>query len=122
MARNMNPLMDQFQMVDVKHHEGSTIFTYEGESELPYEMLQETLTNLIDRVQKEIDRQDGFVGHIKAFAEDEGASAVFSATGYEIHVKQGKKRVTKIGVAAIVFITEEEPILEIIEEAIASLS
>ena len=121
MARRMTPMSDEFSLVSVKHHEGSTVFSFEGESDKPYELLQETITDLIDRLQQEIDRQDGIVGHIKAFAEDEGGSCAFSATGGDIHTKLGKQRLTKVHFAAIVFVDEEDTILEMMEEVLSQL-
>lgn len=121
MARNMRSMSDDFSLVNVKHHEGSTVFSFEGESDKPYELLAETITDLIGRIQAEIDRQDGIVGHIKAFAEDEGASCAFSATGGDIHTKFGKARLTKVHFAAIVFVEEEDAILEMMEEVLSQL-
>ena len=121
MARRMTPMPEEFSLVNVKHHEGSTVFSFEGESNLPWEVLQETIKDLIDRIQQEIDRQDGIVGHIKAFAEDEGGSAAFTATGYEIHTKLAKPRCTKINFAAIVFVSEEDAILKMMEDTLSQL-
>ena len=121
MARRIAPLSEDFSLVNVRHHEGSTVFSYEGESALPWEQLQDTVRDLIDRVQQEVDRQDGIVGHVKAFIEDDGAGCAFTATGYEIHTKPAKTRVSKVSFAAIVFISEEDPVLEIMEEFLASL-
>lgn len=121
MARGMIPISDGFSLVTVKHHEGSTVFSFEGESDKPFEQLQNIITGLIDQLQQEIDRQDGIVGHIKAFAQDDGASCAFSATGGDIHTKHGKLRCTKISFAAIVFIAEEDPIVELMEEVLSQI-
>lgn len=121
MSRRMPSMSEEFSLVTVKHHEGSTVFSFEGESTLPWEQLQILITDLIDRVQKEVDRQEGIVGHVKAFAEDDGGSAAFTATGYDIHTKLGKPRVTKINFAAIVFISEEDPIVEMMEDTLSQL-
>ena len=121
MARGMIPISDEFSLVSVKHHEGSTVFSFESESDKPFEQLQDMITGLIHRLQQEIERQDGIVGHIKAFAQDEGASCAFSATGGDIHTKPGKLRCTKINFAAIVFVDEEDPIAELMEEALSQL-
>lgn len=121
MARNMISMSDEFSLVTVKHHEGSTVFSFEGESSRPWEELEPKIKDLIERIQQEIERINGIVGHIKAFAQDEGASAAFSATGGEIHTKFGKPRVTKINFAAIVFVEEEDTILEMMEEVLSTL-
>lgn len=121
MGRRNFPQFEELQLVTVKHHEGSTIFSYEGESEKSLEQLRDTVTELIDGVQQEVERQDGIVGHVKAFLEDEGASASFSATGGEIHIRHARTRNTRIHFAAIVFVTEEEPILNCIEDILARL-
>ena len=121
MARSTTPMFDDFSLVTVKHHEGSTIFSFEGESSRPWEELAPIIKDLIDRVQKEVDRQDGIVGHVKAFVEDEGAGCAFTATGYEIHTKPAKERISKVSFAAIIFIREEAPIVEMMEAALSSL-
>ena len=120
MARNMISMSDDFSLVNVKHHEGSTVFSFEGESSLPWEQLQDTIKDLIDRIQQEVDRQDGVVGHVKAFIEDDGAGRAFTATGYEIHTKPAKERTSKINFAAIVFISEENPIVEMMEDVLSA--
>lgn len=121
MARIPAPGFGDFSMVSVKHHEGSTVFSYEGESALPLESLKEPVSRLILSIQEEVDRQGGIVGHIKAFAEDEGASLVFSSTGDEVNVIPGKLRTTKLHIAAIVFVSDDAPIVELMEEILSVL-
>lgn len=121
MARGRNPLFEEFQLVTVKHHEGSTIFTYEGDSNRSLEDLQKPISGLIDLVQQEVEKQGGVVGHVKAFLEDEGASASLSATGGKVHIRQAKARNTRIHFAAIVFPMDEDIIREKLEQALSEL-
>lgn len=121
MPRNTQPLLEELSMVTVKHHEGSTVFSYEGESSRPWEQLESPIRTLIDQIQQEVERQEGIVGHIKAFVEDAGGSAGFSATGGEIHTRPGASRTSRIIFAAIVFVSDEGSIVDMMEQALSQL-
>lgn len=121
MPRNTQPILDELSLVTVKHHEGSTVFSYEGESSRPWEQLEAPIRALIDQIQQEVERQKGIVGHIKTFVEDAGGSAGFSATGGEIHTRPGASRSSRIIFAAIVFVSNEGPILDMMEQVLPQL-
>lgn len=121
MPRSTQPILEELSLVSVKHHEGSTVFSYEGESARPWEQLEAPIRALIDQLQQEMERQSGIVGHIKAFVEDTGGSAGFSATGGEIHTRPGASRTSKIIFAAIVFVRDEGPIVDMMEQALSQL-
>lgn len=117
MARNFDMSAFDVALTKVSYHEGSTIFSYDCETELSLEQLREPLTTLMEALRDEVDRQDGIIGHIKAFVEDSGASVSMSCTGDEIYTTNGKKRTSVLHFAAILFAVEEAPIIELMDEA-----
>lgn len=121
MARRSNPTSDSLAVVTVRHHEGSTIFSCERTSAEPLEILQPKISSMIQMVQSEVERQDGIVGHIKAYVSDSGASTAFSGTGEAVHVLQIQQRVTQIHFTAIILGCDEKPILSLIEQTLDAI-
>lgn len=121
MARKMHSLAESMDLVTVRHHEASTIFSFDISTDQPLELLQPRIQALMEAVQNEVNRQDGIVGHIKAYVSDTGASAAFSGTGDEIHITYTSHRTTQIHFTAIVFGCTEEPIAALMEHVISGL-
>ena len=121
MARNFEAAAFDVALTKVTHHEGSTIFSYDCETDLPMEQLRETMTRLMEALRDEVDRQEGIIGHIKAFIEDSGASASLSCTGDQIYVTEGRKRTTVLHFAAILFGCQEQPIVELMDDVFSEL-
>lgn len=121
MARKFEPAAFDVALTKVTYHEGSTIFSYDCETELSLDQLRQPLTHLMEALRDEVDRQEGIVGHIKAFVEDSGASVSFSCTGDQIYLTPGRQRTTVLHFAAILFGCEEQPIIELMDEAFSEL-
>lgn len=121
MTRSGFSSSDELQLLTIRKHEGGTIFSYEGSSERPLELLRAPLTSLIAHIQEEVEQQGGIIGHIKAYLSDSGASAVFSSVGEEIHITSPCQRETSIHFTAIVFACSEAPLAELIEEQLSAL-
>lgn len=121
MARTFEPAAFDVALTKITYHEGSTIFSYDCETEIPMAELQEKLSKLLAEVRDEVDRQDGIIGHIKAFVEDSGASVSMSCTGDDIYATQGRARKIVMHFAAILFSVEEDPIVELLDEVFSEL-
>ena len=85
------------------------------------EQLREPLNELMCALRDEVNRQEGIIGHIKAFVEDSGASISMSCTDDEIYVTKGKERKTVFHFAAILFAVEEDPIVELMDDAFSEM-
>lgn len=121
MARTFEPAAFDVALTKVTYHEGSTIFSYDCETDQTLEQLREPLTRLMEALRDEVDRQEGIIGHIKAFVEDSGASVSLSCTSDEVYETVGKQRSTVLHFAAIVFAVDEQPIVEMLDAAFSEL-
>ena len=121
MARNFDLPTFDLALTKVTYHEGSTIFSYDCETELTLEQLRQPITELMEALRDEVDRQEGIIGHIKAFVEDSGASVSMSCTGDAIYTTEGKKRNTVLHFAAILFAVEEDPIVELMDDTFSKI-
>ena len=121
MARNFDIPAFDVALTKVTYHEGSTIFSYDCETELTLEQLRQPMTELIEAIRDEVDRQEGIIGHIKAYVEDSGASISMSCTGDEVYTTTGKQRTTVLHFAAILFAVEEDPIVELMDRAFSEI-
>ena len=65
MARNNELPSFDVALTQVTHHEGSTIFSYDCETDLTLEQLREPLNELMCALRDEVNRQEGIIGHIR---------------------------------------------------------
>ena len=105
----------------VTHLDGASVFSYETTVDLPLETVTKSLEVLIRAIQKQVNDSGGIVGHIKAFAQENGRSAVLSSTGNEVHVISGSTGQTDISFTAIVFCVNETDLRDQIDNLFLEL-
>ena len=108
--------MELNPFAQITHHEGAIICSYETILDLPLDAVQPKLTELIETVQAHVLNQNGIVGHIKAYAEEQGRSLSFSATGAKVTLLPGCGEVTSVSFTAIVFGIEEKTLQYLVED------
>ena len=105
----------------VTHLDGASVFSYETTVDLPLETVTKSLEVLIRAIQKQVNDSGGIVGHIKAFAQENGRSAVLSSTGNEVHIISGSTGQTDISFTAIVFCVNETDLRDQIDNLFLEL-
>lgn len=109
----------ELEMIDfatITHHGGAIICSYNTVLNHPLDTAQMQITNLIVAIQQFIETQGGFVGHIKAYLEEEGRGCALSATGGAVSVTPGCSEQTAVHFTAIVFSVDEKKLQILVEQ------
>ncbi len=108
------------EIFHISHHEGALIGSVHGR--LPcgdFEQAQATLVELAHRIQDEICRQGGIVGHIKFIINSQEHCCQISLTGAEEHIRYFDMDSCSVEGVVIVFLVTEESLHRILQETVA---
>ncbi len=108
------------EIFHISHHEGALIGSVHGR--LPcgdFEQAQATLVELAHRIQDEICRQGGIVGHIKFIINSPEHCCQISLTGAGEHIRYFDMDSCRVEGVVIVFLVTEDSLHRILQETAA---
>ncbi len=103
----------------ISHHEGALIGSVHGR--LPcgdFDQAQAALVELAHRIQDEICKQGGIVGHIKFIINSPERCCQISLTGAEDHIRYFDRDSCSVEGVVIVFLITEDSLHQILQETV----